>query len=91
MEVRKMKESTRTLLKKLQDSKGTIRNSANSLGITERHLINVLRGDSNPSTELAFRFGIYFDESVYNLFPDLFTKAEGKISHNNNSRLADIC
>ena len=61
----------RQRLKELRMSKGTQRQVAIALGITETHLRELENGRSVPSTKLLKRMEHYFGVSNDELFPDL--------------------
>ncbi|MGG4499137.1 helix-turn-helix domain-containing protein [Brevibacillus reuszeri] len=63
--------SSRELLKSLRKEKGTQREVAIDLGITETHLRELENGRSVPSTKLLKRIEHYFGVSDDELFPDL--------------------
>ncbi|MFB5761151.1 helix-turn-helix transcriptional regulator [Paenibacillus medicaginis] len=61
----------REKLKRLRKLKGTQREVAACLGITESHWREIERGKSVPGTKLLFKICHYFDSTVYELFSDL--------------------
>lgn len=61
----------RLRLKELRKQKGTQREVAIKLGITETHLRELEGGRSVPGTKLLKRMEHYFGQSNDELFPDL--------------------
>ncbi|MET3937219.1 transcriptional regulator with XRE-family HTH domain [Paenibacillus sp. PvP094] len=61
----------RLVLKNCRKSKGTQREVATDLGITEVHWREIENGKSVPGTRLLFKICNYLGENVYVLFPDL--------------------
>lgn len=68
---KKMPLKPRQRLKELRMSKGTQREVAIALEITETHLRELENGRSIPGTKLLKRMEHYFGESNDILFPDL--------------------
>lgn len=63
--------NSRARLKELREKKGTQRQIAFDLGITETHLRELENGRSVPGTRLLKRMEFYFGASNEELFPDL--------------------
>lgn len=63
----------RQLFKELREKKGTQRQVAQDLSITETHLRELENGRSIPGTKLLIRIEHYFGVSDNELFPDLHT------------------
>ncbi|OAB27764.1 hypothetical protein PMSD_23180 [Paenibacillus macquariensis subsp. defensor] len=61
----------REVLKSTRKVKGTQREVAKDLGITEVHWREIENGKSVPGTKLLFRICHYMGNDVYKLFPDL--------------------
>lgn len=61
----------RQRLKEARETKGTQREVAEKLGITETHLREIENGRSVPGTKLLKRMEHYFGVSDDELFPDL--------------------
>lgn len=68
------KSLKRTLFKSLRKKKGTQRQVAQDMDITETYVRQLENGQSNPSVELLFSFAYYFETDVYQLWPDLSYK-----------------
>ncbi|MED1642130.1 helix-turn-helix transcriptional regulator [Brevibacillus agri] len=64
-------QKPRQRLKEVREAKGTQREVAIELGITETHLREIENGRSVPGTKLLKRIEHYFGVSDDELFPDL--------------------
>ncbi|MES1050481.1 helix-turn-helix transcriptional regulator [Bacillus thuringiensis] len=73
------KENTRMYLKYLRKQKGTQRQVALDIGVTETTLRNLENGHSKPSLELAFALAVYFNARMESLWPDLVESSKKRI------------
>lgn len=67
----KRTKQVRARLKKLRKERGTQEEVAKELGVSKVYLRHLENGHVDPSAKFMFKLGKFFNESVYNLFPDL--------------------
>lgn len=64
-------DSPRPRFKALRKERGSQREVAEALGVTETYLRHLENGYAVPGIDLAFKTAWYFNVSVYELYPDL--------------------
>jgi putative transcriptional regulator len=65
--------------------KGTQRQVAIDMGVTETTVRNIENGHSDPGVDLIFGFAIYFNVPVQELWPDLVERGSKRLSNSTNS------
>ncbi len=69
-----MKNKKRIFFCECRKRRGTQKEVADDLGITESYVRNIENGIFSPGRELMFKIGAYFGEPVEKLFPDIYQK-----------------
>lgn len=73
------KRIVRSRFKELRKAKGTQRFVAEETGVTEVTVRHIENGWLKPGADLMAAFSFYFNESVENLFPDVFKRDEKNV------------
>ncbi|QLI78229.1 helix-turn-helix transcriptional regulator [Bacillus pumilus] len=77
----KTERKIRETFKSLRTQKGTQREVASKLGVTETTVRNIENGHSDPGLELVFGFAVYFDVPIQELWPDLLERGRKRLSN----------